>query len=219
VILFDQAASEYAVTDATWTPPTTNGTVCFWFYYTQENGINNWHFYHSDGTYCRMNGSAIEIALSRQAGKDVYYSLPFATNTMYHLASTYYDIGNKRGMDIWVNGTNVVSGDSANAGTPGTATTAFSWDKGTNYFYGALMDFRWYSRVLSDDEIQAIYAMRGTDDILQGLLHRWPMTGGADGTSVTGTGAVRDWVGELHATPANTPTWEIDNPLKWRKIA
>lgn len=88
---------------------------------------------------------------------------------------------------------------------------------GTNEgWLGALDDLRIYNRVMPLEEIQTIYAVRGTDGILDGIEHWWPLDDGGQGQTIT---ALRDIVAGLDCTVVTgTPTFEGDAGIKRRRI-
>jgi len=75
-------------------------------------------------------------------------------------------------------------------------------------FDGPIDDVRCYARVLSAAEIATIYAARGRDRIVDGLVGRWKLTEAEPTAVAAGAGSVRDSgpLG-LHGTPANNPVY------------
>ena len=63
------------------------------------------------------------------------------------------------------------------------------------------------SRRQSAAEMAALYAQRGADGIVYGLVSRWRMDEASPGTVVSGAGAVKDDVGDNHATSVATPEY------------
>lgn len=56
----------------------------------------------------------------------------------------------------------------------------------TQSFLGEIEDMRLYNRTISGDEAATIYAAKGADGIVSGLLHRYPMIDGAPGDILGG---------------------------------
>jgi len=80
---------------------------------------------------------------------------------------------------------------------------------------GILHDVRHYERALSVEELETIYYANGKDHIVNGLKHHWNMWEGAPGTSMSGSGSIKD-VGEdpQDGTPEGNPTFaEQDIPI------
>ena len=83
----------------------------------------------------------------------------------------------------------------------GAGTTDQSW-------FGAIDDIRVYNRVMTANEIQTIYALRGQDGILDNIQHHWPMNEGGEGQAVN---TVVDVIAGLNCTPAaGTPVYNYD---------
>ena len=77
---------------------------------------------------------------------------------------------------------------------------------GPEYYYkGPIDDSRVYNRVLSPAEIKIIYNARGADNIVDGLLGRWPMNEKPDG--------------ETAITPALTEIGNVDNVWSHQGVA
>jgi len=83
-------------------------------------------------------------------------------------------------------------------------------------FEGSLADARVYSRALSADEAKTIYACRGRDNIVHGLVGRWQLGEKADGVSAS-TSTIVDTSPSLFATSsvgATTPTYRATSALR-----
>jgi hypothetical protein len=84
-------------------------------------------------------------------------------------------------------------------------------DPGSRPTDGCLADVRVYDRVLSPEEIQAIFHARGIDGIVLGILGRWMLNGGAPGDTVpAAAGAVKDLVGDRPGTQTGDPAFAGD---------
>lgn len=87
-------------------------------------------------------------------------------------------------------------------------------------FDGSIEDVRIYDRELSAAEIQTIFAARGTDGIVAGLVGRWLMNEGAPGTVVSGAGSVKDMSNNGHdGTPTSTPEYAASELRFRRKVS
>ena len=86
------------------------------------------------------------------------------------------------------------------------------------FFDGYLDDFRIYNRFLPQDEVETIYACRGTDGIYDGLIHWWQLNEGAEGTSAS---IFRDIVGgvDLTVLGGTAPVYSYDAGIKNRRRA
>ena len=80
-------------------------------------------------------------------------------------------------------------GNPIHIGSRGTG-----WTPSNNYWFynGTMYDFRFYNRALSLAEIQSIYHSRGSDNIVNGLVGRWLMNEGTNGSSISAS-PVSQW--------------------------
>ena len=75
-------------------------------------------------------------------------------------------------------------------------------------FTGLIDDMRIYNRALSVAEIQAIYRLRGSDNIVHGLVGRWMLNEKHDGATATVASSIIDISGQgNHGTPYNSPVY------------
>lgn len=70
-----------------------------------------------------------------------------------------------------------------------------------DHMVGYIADVRLYNRILTLNEIQSIYATRGLDTIIDGLVLWYPMVEGPIGTNASGSGSIKDYVGTSNGTP------------------
>jgi hypothetical protein len=114
---------------------------------------------------------------------------------------------------FYENGVSVASsspgwgGNTSNTAGQRTALGAND-DGGSEYYDGRIQDLRMYNRALSAGEMGTIYAARGHDNLLYGLIHRWKLMELSPGTSASLANSIRDaCIGERHGSPNNTPTY------------
>lgn len=86
------------------------------------------------------------------------------------------------------------------------------------YLNGNLDDVRIYNRVLSANEIAALYAQRGADRVFYGLVHRWMFREDYPGQTASGAGQNVDEFGGNNGTPTNGPTFTTSS-LGRRRVA
>lgn len=73
---------------------------------------------------------------------------------------------------------------------------------------GSLDDMRVYNRALSNGEIETIYAVRGRDSIVSGLVGRWMFFDREPGIVSSGTGQVKDSSDQgNHGTASGAPSF------------
>lgn len=75
---------------------------------------------------------------------------------------------------------------AAGSDTGGAIRFAVSRRAGTTLLTGNMEDMRIYNRILSPQEVSTIYAARGVDGIVSGLLHRYPLDDRAPGATAAG---------------------------------
>jgi len=132
-----------------------------------------------------------------------------------HICSLH-DYTNKK-ISLYYNGTfDAISAALAwgDAPTSDTASLAFNigsqHNGGSEYANGDIEDARVYNRLLSEAEIQTIYAANGCDNITYGLQHRYLLRENAPGVVVSSkAGSVKD-MGSLqknNASQTHNPTY------------
>ena len=126
------------------------------------------------------------------------------TGVWYHIAAT---VTAKFG-EIYINGVMEASGLGADNATGTTLSIGNRNGAAANQCTnGILDDVRVYTRVLRADEIQTIYACRGSDSIYYGLQNRWLLNEGAEGATASGANVIKDIVGARTGTPVNSPVY------------
>lgn len=89
----------------------------------------------------------------------------------------------------------------------------------TQGWNGVIEDFRVYDRVMTQAEIQTIFACKGTDGFTQDIDLRFRMNEGVDAA------AVASLINQTEVAPANTPTvtgspvYNYDAGVKYRRCA
>jgi hypothetical protein len=85
---------------------------------------------------------------------------------------------------------------------------------------GKIDDVRIYTKSLSAAEIQTIYAARGHDNLLDGLVSRWLLNEKAKGVTVSGSNSVKDiGSGGNHGTPGTSNCSYAESVLSFRRRA
>ncbi len=89
----------------------------------------------------------------------------------------------------------------------------------TNFYTGALDDWREYDRILPTPEIETMFALRGNDGIVDGLVHRFTFREGAPGVLVPTTLAdIAGGGGGAGLTITGNPVFE-ESELKFARAA
>jgi len=165
---------------------------------------------NTGGWEARTNGSTgVLISDYLQSGTLTQVTLTVGT---YHHVAFVQDVTGAQKLayldGVLVNtvppGTNTFAGNQTGTLFLGRAPgggTAQSW-------FGAIDDIRIYNRVMTANEIQTIYALRGQDGILDSIQHQWPLNEGGEGQAVN---TVVDVIAGLNCTPAaGTPVYNYD---------
>jgi hypothetical protein len=150
------------------------------------------------------------IATSASTTKDSGLPAPpLDINKWYHVAGQFVP---STAVQIWQNG--ILENEDT------TSVPATMYDSGNTVviggrpdpngnFNGIIDDVRIYNRNLSAAEIATIFASRGRDQILDGLVSCWLMDEGAPGVVATGAGSIKDLgVNRNNGTPAGTITYQ-----------
>ena len=134
----------------------------------------------------------------------------------YHFVATY-DTSNNESY-LYVDGSEIVSGDAGANPMQGTNTFRIGQKQDTSgEFDGEIWDMRYYNRALSPAEIQAIYRLQGSDNIVNGLKGRWLMNEKHSGATATVASSVKDVSGNGNdGTPVNSPLY-TQAPLRLYK--
>jgi len=118
-------------------------------------------------------------------------------NTWYHVVCTY-ESGDG---EVYVNGIFDVDG-TVGTTTPSQYLAIGNRTGATEGFKGILDDLRIYNRVLNAAEIATIFACRGSDGIVYGLLHRYMLNELPEDVTSSATEVVKDsGLSKYNATP------------------
>jgi hypothetical protein len=128
--------------------------------------------------------------------------------------------------EVWVNGVLISSGAPAFTNPTFPATNSKNGcvaanDDGTGAFFdGLIEDFRLYDRRLSAAEIETIYACRGIDGIVHGLVQGWRMNEEADGVLAVAAGSMKDVSpASRNIDPINSPVFQPGTIRTRRRVA
>lgn len=137
--------------------------------------------------------------------------------TLYHCVCNYNTSSGNA--EAFRNGVSIDTSTDRNGVTSGLLALA-ARPTNTDPFSGLLSDVRIYNRILTSNEVLTIYRSRGADTVYFGLLHRWQMKEGPQGTSASGTGIIKDsGPTKINLTPesSNQPTWSYEDGLHLRR--
>jgi hypothetical protein len=186
----------------------SSATVCFWFYALALGGVQRpWGLY--DGFELRLDGTTLYSDMWLTGTSSV--STTLAATTIYHIAGRAVSGGGASSLVI--NGTQVATG-TTNASPPQTGTLTIGDRTGSGQPINAIVwDFRMYDRILSIGEIGEIIELRGSDDILNGLIHWYPMDDFRQGATLSGAGTIQDQGSrQINGTPNGSPTSFMNAP-------
>jgi len=149
----------------------------------------------------------------------------YALNTWIHTGFTYDSAGGGGAGWIGYRDGAQTTTDGAKTGTVDVDNTVDFWIGGNppvtdRQFDGIIADARVYDRALSADEMATVHAARGTDGIVDGLLHRWMLDELAFGVAATGVGTVKDLAaGAVDGDPIASPPYAHDQLKSRRRVA
>lgn len=179
-------------------------TVCFWVETDSTHSDRGcmvakagassdagWQIYISasaDG-FGNANSVAFLISSTPAPSDRGVFSTPtnsFNTSTWYHVAISFDADSVSNFPNMYLNGVsqtvtqNDTAGGSYNSDAGSTLTLLHAdptRPSGLEAGLVKLEDLRIYNRILTDSEVASIHTARGTDDIINGLIGRWPMIG------------------------------------------
>ena len=189
---------------------TRSFSMMIWVYPLDVTGITNYV------TYCSRS-DFYSLQLFPTTGYSNFsfrYSTAWAgfddntkvtANSWFHIAGTYDSSAGANNLRVYTNGnlsnsatwTDAMSSSTGKQFDIGSMYDNFNSENlgiiNTRFMQAYFEDCRLYNRQLSDSEIQTIYACRGHDGIVHGLVGRWPMTEGYDGQQATaGSALIKD---------------------------
>jgi hypothetical protein len=152
-------------------------------------------------------GDFIRGILDTGAGGDLLDAVTaFAAGIWAFIAMTYDGV-NKR---IYFNAVqDAIEAQTGNIIASALATRIASVNTGSprREWDGLLDDIRIYNRTLSLAELETMYALRGIDNIVSGLVNRWRMNEQAPGVAASGAGSIKDLTGSFNGTPVASPVY------------
>ena len=192
----------------TYNRSSTDHTVSYWLRLDNASGVSR-PFGATGAWEARTNGSTgVLISDYLQSGTLGQVTLTVGT---YHHVAFVQKVSVPQTRLAYLDGVlvNTVGSPSFAGAQSGTLRIGYSPGGGTDQsWFGAIDDVRIYNRVLTANEIQTIYALRGQDGILDNLQHQWPLNEGAEGAAV---GTAVDVVAGFNLTPAaGTPAYNYD---------
>jgi hypothetical protein len=177
------------------------------FYSNNSSATNAWTLQHlRSSTTGRWNMPANSVSY----------------NTWQHVVVAYDGSSTANNAIFYKDGVSqTVTEDSTPAGTiaADAANTLYLGNRaaGDRQFDGRIVDARAYNRILTANEIATIYACRGHDGIVSGLVGRWKCDELSPGTTASGT-LYDSSPSANHGTPSGAPTYQ-DHPLSLRRAA
>ena len=156
--------------------PASSGMIMFWLEMDSVSGTQQIMFVDGEFVIELINTTLRCRLYSKGTGNNFMdANTSISAGVHYHIAYYYDGAGY---MEVWINGV-LDNTASELSGTP-TANTLFIG----NYLDGRVEDFRFYDRLLTDNEITNIYGGKGHDSIYYGCLNRWMMNEQPNGTAL-----------------------------------
>lgn len=219
---FDSASSEYIqATGYKGILGTNPRSISAWIKVAGGGAIVSWGTNAGGKKWVlRTAGAAIRLGIN---GGNVVGTAVVNDGAWHHVAVTWENDGTPNVTDalLYVDG---LPDAISSSGSRTVATTSGDDVKiGIAHddaipFGGLIDDVRIYDRALAAAEIAALYAQRGADGIVYGLVSRWRMDEASPGTVVSGAGVVKDDVSGNSGTPNATPVY-AESELSWKRVA
>ncbi len=136
-----------------------------------------------------------------------YSTFTLNDGQQYHVAGIFRP---STAVEIWIDGQlnkSNTTGIPASQYNASNNFTVGARSDGTQVPDGTIEDARAYNRALSAEEMQTIYAARGSDGIVDGLVSRWLLNEGAPGTNPSGTNIIDVGGGGNTMTAVGTTTY------------
>lgn len=194
---------------AAFLPPTPFSAISFWVKMVSLVPALQRFFGNATNWEVRVNAAGVVVTDVYNPSDGAASVSVLAVGAWAHVACNAEDTGVNSITDMYLNGvfqavrTVPRSAVASIVQTIGNRTGMVS-AQGSN---AVLDDFRVYNRKLSADEIQTIFAARGRDSVLPGLIHRI-LFRGAPGTSPVGAGSVKDHASlGLNYSPTGAPIY------------
>ena len=215
---FNGALEDITILGGSFTPPTV-GSVSFWAtpddvtsqqrilgfvdaWEIKIRGASKW----SNDLFANLTG-ILESVTSAVVGQLTHVVMTWNFSTTL--------------LQIFLDGALDASNSNAND-DPGSGTLLLAHRTGSpvgEHYDGDLEDIRIYNRELSLAEVQTIFAVRGVDGIVDGLLHRWLLNEQAPDVGASGAGVIKDLTGARNGTPNSIPDYSISNLRFRRRVA
>lgn len=215
---FNGTLEDITVLGGSFTPPTI-GSVCFWA--TPDDVTSQQRILGF------VDAWEIKIRATSKWSNDLFAqgalilesTASAVVGQLTHVVMTWNFSTNL--LQIFLDGALDASNSNAND-DPGSGTLLLAHRTGSpadEHYDGDLEDIRIYDRELSLAEVQTIFAVRGVDGIVDGLLHRWLLNEQAPGAGASGAGVIKDLTGARNGTPNSIPDYSISNLRFRRKVA
>lgn len=219
----NNGGAQTLVSAASQTPPAVAVSASFWVQMSSLTPALQRFFGSSTDFEARIASTGIITNDFYTASDGAIAVTALSTGVRYHIVCTGVVSGGLGTTEIYINGVLNVTGPTITATTPATALltvgnrTGIASTQGLN---GILDDFRLYNRVLTAAEVRTIYAARGTDEIVNGLISRVLFDEGAIAAVPSGTGVIKDVsVTKNNFTPSGSPVFSASTLRFRRKIA
>lgn len=100
-----------------------------------------------------------------------------------------------------------VGGWAGNSSNTAASEVTIGVRNSSGYFDGRLSNIAVYDRALSNLEVANIHVARGRSRNYYGCVQYYPMLEGAPAGTASGSGVVRDRMGNANGTPTNSPVY------------
>ncbi len=194
----------------------TDHTVMYWLRLDNNTAVRR--PFGNTGAWEARTGSGSNVLTSDYLQSGTLGTVTLTLGNWHHVAFVQDVTGGNRFGYLDGQLVNTVNGATFAAQQTGLMSLGVSAGGSTQGWFGGIDDTRVYDRVMTQEEIETIYACMGTDSLLEDLVCWYKMDEGAEGAAVT---ALYDSVeGGLDLTTVTgTPVYNYDAGMKYRRAA
>lgn len=214
------AGTGYLSTGASGLPNTTAAqSIIMWYLVSSYPSANVSYINLHNGTNASVQIGSWSSVLSvwGWGGSALVSAAANPTTGVYHHLAYTYDGTTHR---LYIDGVFSNSTTVANVSGAETIVEIFG-NQWTENGVQTLDDVRIYNRALSVSEVQTVYACRGIDSIVSGLVSRWIFSEGAPGSSPSVATQIRDLAGTNNGTAFSAALTNLTytaTQLKYRRV-
>lgn len=162
-------------------------------------GDNSWRLHR------QSNSNGVTFHLSGVTGGSPGSAGNVNDGAWHHVGGTY----DGSTIKVWVDGVALISQAASGSINLGNhlVNIAQNAQQASRWFDGLIDDARVYNRALSDAEMETVFATKGLDGIVDGIVSRWTMNEQAPAVAAVAAGSVKDLRAANDGDPTNSPVY------------